>query len=183
MRRPIRSRRSCPNGKTYNKANGMPTAISLDYNSPTLSYTIVYEAEAQAPSSPYSVRIIYKDAASRAVIGSSSMVIPVNGTGSFNIPSTITTPDHVDYILATGQPAQIQHAANNSTRTYEVYYNVSSVKNPYTVSISLVDIATGAVIGSETLDVAVGVRLITKFLPLYSLAMTNIIWHQDSPTQ
>ena len=144
------------NGKTYNKANGMPTAISLDYNSPTLSYTIVYEAEAQAPSSPYSVRIIYKDAASGAVIGSSSMVIPVNGTGSFNIPSTITTPDHVDYILAAGQPAQIQHAANNSTRTYEVYYNVSSVKNPYTVSISLVDIATGAVIGSETLDVAVG---------------------------
>ncbi len=143
------------NGRNYNLAGGQNAAITQDYSNTTASYTLVYQGEAEQPSTPYNITIQYQDAATGTVLGSDTVTVPVGGTVNFDTPSSYVTSNYSGYQRAEGQPAVITHTSGEETRTYTVLYNQTSEQLPYTISIQLVDSVTGEQLRAESVSVPV----------------------------
>lgn len=143
------------NGKTYNLAGGQSSTITQDYNDTTSSYTLIYQGEAQQPSSPYTITIQYQDAATGATFGSETVTVPVGSVVNFETPSSYVTSDYTEYERASGQPSVITHTSGDSTRTYTVLYNQVSEQKAYSISLRFVDSLTGTLLGSDSVTVQV----------------------------
>ena len=142
-------------GKKYNLAEGQPKSISQDYINTTSSYTIVYKAEKQAAERPYTVKVVYVDAASDATIANNSFTVPVGETVKYNTAKNVVTASYDEYELAEGQPTVITHTSGDATRSYTVYYNKTGTRSPYAIKIKFVDSVTGKVLDTVSKDVAV----------------------------
>ncbi len=143
------------NGRNYNLAGGQQSTITQDYNNTTASYTVIYQSEAQAPSSPYTISIQYADSETGAVIHTETVTVPVGGSVDFQVAGSYVTSSYTEYERAAGQPSVIHHTSGEATRTYTVYFDRVTEQKPYTITIYCVDSVTGTLLSSasETVEV------------------------------
>lgn len=137
------------NGKIYNLKDGQNPVIEHDYNSSRTSYSLTFAAETQLPSKPYSVVINYVDSKTQKVVGTDYMSIPVNSSNAFELPEAIEAGG-ITYQLSAGSPSTITHDFGDAQREYSVSYDVVKEKKEYKLTVNLVDMASGAVIQTET---------------------------------
>lgn len=172
------------NGKTYNLASSQQS-VSHRYDSTKTSYSFTYKAEAQTPSKPYSVSVSFIDSATGKVIAAKSMTIPVNSSNTLSIPATYVSGT-TTYKRAGGQPSEITHTAGDSTRSYEVYFDPTDEKLPYSITINFADAVTGKSLKTVKEDVPVN-SVVTYDLPssiksgstnyLLASGQSNVISH------
>ncbi len=143
------------NGKNYNLASGQPASISQDYSNTTSSYTVIYQGEAQKPSSPYTISVRYEDADTGRLLTNNTVTVPVGGAVNYEVAASYVTSDYSEYQRAAGQPSVITHTSGESTRSYTVLFTKVAGQNPYTINVRCIDSVTGTLLESASQTVEV----------------------------
>ena len=134
------------NGTVYDLVSDM--SITHGYASSKTSYSFQYKAQKAVLTKSYSVKFKFIDAETKEVIGTDSQPINSGETLIYTVPETWSVGA---YTLSAGQPREITHKFEDSSREYSVLYDATG---SYDITISLIDVKSGTVIDtfSETVD-------------------------------
>ena len=141
---------SAPASYTANGfAYSLKTNASYDvtYENVQSVYTFEYIKQAPATQTPYNITIKLVDE-NGSVLHTMKKSVDVGKQVTVSVPATYEV-GLKKYALADGQAATIVHDyANSGTKTYTVSYKLSGEAAAYTVTINLLDQATGTVLGT-----------------------------------
>lgn len=126
------------------------------YANQTVSVTFHYTKIVQ---NPRQVTVYFIDENGYA-LGNDTFTIQPGSSATYTAKSSITVNNR-KYNLAGGQNATITQSYNDTTPNYTLIYQgeAQTPQNPYTISISYVDSANGAVLKTETVTVPAGGRV------------------------
>lgn len=173
------------NNRTYTKLD-LVNQITVNYDSPTLNYTVVYRADDEVNTDPYSVRIQYVDSNTGSVLGEDFLTvtaddISTDATLQFAVPAELQITDNgaVSYYrLADGEETVIDHAASDyQTSIYQVSYTLIDEETAYTWSIRLIDTATGNIL--QTIDQTVEPGTSVTFEPETQITVDDVDYVLD----
>ena len=138
-------------GEMYECANPAQY-IRYGMGSTTFHYTKIVQ-------NPRQVTVYFIDENGYA-LGNDTFTIQPGSSATYTAKSSITVNNR-KYNLAGGQNATITQSYNDTTPNYTLIYQgeAQTPQNPYTISISYVDSANGAVLKTETVTVPAGGRV------------------------
>ena len=135
------------NGSTY----ALKTTASYDvtYENAQSVYTFEYAKQAPSAQLPYEITINLVDE-NGATLNSMKASVDVGKQVTVNLPATYEV-GMKKYALAEGQAASIvRDYASAESKTYTVKYVLTGEAAPYTVTVTMVDRASGAVLSTVT---------------------------------
>ena len=140
------------NDRNYQLMTGQPSSISHAYGTATRSYKIYYELVQEPAATAYNVNVQYVDGSGK-LLGYKRVTVPVNETVNIDIPASIATANGSQYNRASGEPATITHAFDNTKRTYTVRYDLAVATAPYEIRVNYLSSANGATLATEMVTV------------------------------
>ena len=173
------------NNRSYTKVDPR-NKIIVNFTSPIVEYTVVYRADDEVNTDPYSVRIQYVDSNTGSVLGEDFLTvtaddISTDATLQFAVPAELQITDNgaVSYYrLADGEETVIDHAASDyQTSIYQVSYTLIDEETAYTWSIRLIDTATGNIL--QTIDQTVEPGTSVTFEPETQITVDDVDYVLD----
>ena len=138
------------NGSTYELKS--TASYNVTYENARDVYTFEYAKQAPSAQLPYEITINFVDESGK-VLNTKKASVDVGKQAVVNVPATYEV-GMKKYALADGQAATIvRDYASTESKIYNVKYVLTGEVAPYTVTINMVDRASGAVLETVTATV------------------------------